>query len=141
MDGTAIRKLFRGPADSKVKVKFLRAGKLLEATITRGNIPVSSVDAAYMIAPKVGFIRLNKFAERTYEEFMAELEKLQAQKMGSLILDLRGNTGGLMKEAVDMADEFLDDNKLIVYTEGENTPEQNSLPSVLGFLKKESWWF
>lgn len=125
LDGNAIRKLFRGPANSTVKVKYLRQGKMLETTITRGNIPVSSVDAAYMIAPKVGFIRLNKFAERTYEEFMTELEKLQAQKMENLILDLRGNTGGLMKEAVDMADEFLSDNKLIVYTEGDNSPRTN----------------
>lgn len=136
LDGSAIRKLFRGPADSKVKVKFLRAGKLQEATITRGNIPVSSVDAAYMIAPKVGFIRLNKFAERTYEEFMTELEKLQALKMESLILDLRGNTGGLMKEAVDMADEFLEDNKLIVYTEGENTPRTEFTAKRPGLFEK-----
>lgn len=136
LDGTAIRKLFRGPADSKVKIKFLRAGKMLEATIARGNIPVSSVDAAYMIAPKVGFIRLNKFAERTYEEFMTELEKLQAQKMQSLILDLRGNTGGLMKEAVDMADEFLEDNQLIVYTEGENTPRTEFTAKRPGLFEK-----
>lgn len=136
LDGAAIRKLFRGPADSKVKVKFLRLGKLQEVTITRGNIPVSSVDAAYMIAPKVGFIRLNKFAERTYEEFMTELEKLQALKMESLILDLRGNTGGLMKEAVDMADEFLEDNKLIVYTEGENTPRTEFTAKRPGLFEK-----
>jgi len=136
LDGNAIRRLFRGPADSKVKVKFLRAGKLKEVTITRGNIPVSSVDAAYMIAPKVGFIRLNKFAERTYEEFMTELEKLQKQKMERLILDLRGNTGGLMKEAVDMADEFLEDNKLIVYTEGENTPRTEFTAKRPGLFEK-----
>jgi carboxyl-terminal processing protease len=107
-----------------------------EVLITRGNIPVSSVDAAYMIAPKVGFIRLNKFAERTYEEFMVELEKLQAQKMENLILDLRGNTGGLMKEAVDMADEFLSDNKLIVYTEGENTPRAEFTAKRPGLFEK-----
>lgn len=136
LDGVAIRKLFRGPADSKVNVSFLRAGKLNKVTITRGNIPVSSVDAAYMIAPKTGFIRLNKFAERTYEEFMTELEKLLAQKMENLILDLRGNTGGLMKEAVDIADEFLADNQLIVYTEGEHTPRTDFKAKRPGLFEK-----
>ena len=136
LDGVAIRKLFRGPANSKVNVSFLRAGKLNKVTITRGNIPVTSVDAAYMIAPKIGFIRLNKFAERTYEEFMTELEKLLAQKMDKLILDLRGNTGGLMKEAVDIADEFLADNQLIVYTEGENTPRTDFKAKRPGLFEK-----
>ncbi|MGJ8505910.1 S41 family peptidase, partial [Glaesserella parasuis] len=84
--------------------------------VKRGVIPVSSIDAAYMITDSIGYIRINKFAERTYEEFMQALEKLLALKMKSLILDLRGNGGGLMKEAVDIADEFLADDKLIVYT-------------------------
>jgi carboxyl-terminal processing protease len=80
---------------------------------------VSTIDAAYIIAPQTGYIRINKFGERTYEEFMENLEKLQKQKMSQLILDLRGNGGGLMNEATDIADEFLNDNKLIVYTEGD----------------------
>lgn len=120
-DANYVRKVFRGAANSSVKVKLLRGTSVQTVNITRNVIPVSSIDAAYMIAPGEGYIRINKFAERTYEEFMENLEALQAQKMKSLILDLRGNGGGLMKEAVDIADEFLDDDKLIVYTEGANS--------------------
>jgi carboxyl-terminal processing protease len=74
-----------------------------------------------MIQPTTGYIKIDKFSERTYETFMASLEKLQKTGMKSLVLDLRGNGGGLLQEAVDIADEFLSDNKLIVYTEGANT--------------------
>ncbi|NCT94971.1 MAG: S41 family peptidase [Chitinophagaceae bacterium] len=117
-----IRALLRGPIDSKVKVQVLRNNKLVDLLITRGLIPVPTVDVAYMIQPGTGFIRINKFGERTYEEFMESLEKLQSQGMKELILDLRGNGGGLMKEATDIADEFLSDDKLIVYTEGAHMP-------------------
>jgi len=123
IDLTMIRKLFRGPVNSLVKVKYKRANQVASVTIARNVITISSIDAAYMIMPSIGYIRINKFAERTYEEFMQQLEMLQAKKMQSLVLDLRGNGGGLMKEAVDIADEFLDDNKLIVYTEGMNVPK------------------
>ncbi len=123
IDAVKIRKLFRGEPGSKIKVKYSRAGCIKEAILTRDIILVSSIDAAYMPSPGIGYIRVNKFAERTYEEFMQQLEKLQAAKMESLIIDLRGNGGGLMKEAVDIADEFLSDDKLIVYTEGEHTPK------------------
>ncbi len=81
-------------------------------------IPLPSVDAAYMIAPHTGFIRINKFAATTYFEFMDAITKLQKQGMQKLILDLRDNGGGLVDQATDIADEFLDDNKMIVYTQG-----------------------
>lgn len=123
IDITTIRKLFRGPINSLVKVKYKRANLVASVTITRNIITISSIDAAYMVSPGIGYIRINKFADRTYEEFMKQLEMLQAKKMQSLVLDLRGNGGGLLDEAVDIADEFLDDNKLIVYTEGENAPK------------------
>jgi carboxyl-terminal processing protease len=118
----AIRKLLRGEKNTSVKLDILRGTQLKKVEVVRGVIPVSSVDAAYIIAPQTGYLRLNKFAERTYEEFMQGMEKLQKQGMHQLILDLRGNGGGLMKEAVDIADEFLSDDKLIVYTEGEHVP-------------------
>ncbi|MBX2931314.1 MAG: S41 family peptidase [Chitinophagaceae bacterium] len=116
-----IRHYFRGKAESKVSVTLLRNNQLKNITITRGVIPISTIDAAYLIEPQTGFIKLNKFGDKTYEEFMAQLEKLQKQGMKNLIVDLRGNTGGLMNEAVDIADEFLSDNKLVVYTEGDKS--------------------
>lgn len=118
-----VRAILRGPAASQVQVSLLRGKELKKITIQRGVIPVPTVDVSYMITPETGFIRINRFGEPTYEEFMQQLEKLQALGMKELILDLRGNGGGLLKEATDIADEFLDGDKLIVYTEGEHVPK------------------
>lgn len=120
-----IRKYFRGKAESKVTVSLLRDNILKKITITRGVIPVSTIDAAYIIEPKTGYIKINKFGDKTYEEFMTHLEKLQKQGLANLIVDLRGNSGGLMNEAVDIADEFLSDNKIVVYTEGNKSPKND----------------
>ncbi len=117
-DADQIRKALRGPEDSKVSVTVLRGAEKKKLTISRGTIPLPSLDASYIIAPKTGYIHLEKFSETTYEEFMSALEKLQKQGIDKLILDIRGNGGGLLNEAVDIADEFLDDDKLIVYTQG-----------------------
>lgn len=113
-----IRKQLRGAAGSTVEITIVRDNIKKDVTIIRGSIPVSSIDAAYIIAPKIGYLRINKFAERTYEEFMQSMEMLQKQGMQKLVLDLRGNGGGLLNEAVAIADEFLDGDKLIVYTQG-----------------------
>lgn len=113
-----IRKQLRGPDKSKVTVTIIRANQPKKVVITRGIIPLPSLDVSYIIAPETGFIRLNKFSETTYKEFMFALENLQKAGMKKLILDLRGNGGGYMSEAVDIADQFLSDNKLIVYTQG-----------------------
>ena len=118
----SIRKQLRGAAGSSVKITILRNGVLKDVVVQRGNIPVPSVDAAYVMEDKTGYIRINKFAERTYEEFMQSLEKLQKQGIQKLIIDLRGNGGGLMTEATAIADEFLDGDKLIVYTQGNRSP-------------------
>ena len=119
-----IRSLLRGPRASKVNVTVIREGKPLPFTITRGFIPLFALDASYMIDPGTGYIRLNKFSETAYEEFMEALEKLKGQGMTKLILDLRENGGGILDEAVEMADEFLDGDKLIVYTEGRHHPRR-----------------
>jgi len=131
-----IRRLLKGPRNSQVTVQLLRNGEPVTLTITRGRIPLPSVDAAYMIDPTVGFIRINKFSETTYEEFMQSLEALQAKGMKKLILDLRDNGGGLLNEAVDIADEFLDGDKLIVYTEGAKVPRQEYRARREGLFEK-----
>jgi carboxyl-terminal processing protease len=121
----AIRGKLRGPRGTQVAVTMLRGNEQKIFTITRGFIPLVSLDAAYMMDTQTGYIRLNKFAETTYEEFMAALEMLQGKGMKKLVLDLRDNGGGIMDEAVDIADEFLDGNRLIVYTEGKHTPRKD----------------
>ena len=118
-----IRKLLRGDNGSIVKLTIKRDRKIFPVKVSRGTIPVPSVDAAYMINTATGFIHINKFGESTYRELMMSLEKLQAQHMQKLILDLRGNGGGLLNIAVEIADEFLDGNKLIVYTQGSHVPK------------------
>jgi len=117
-----IKKLLRGEGGSKVNVTVLRDNKLKNISIARGTIPLPSVDASYMIEPGKGFIHINKFSETTYEEFMKALEDLQKQGLKELIVDLRGNGGGILQEAADIADEFLDGDKMIVYTKGGHVP-------------------
>ncbi len=123
--GNRIKNMLRGPGSSKIEVTILRNGKPMKFTVPRGMIPIPSVDAAYMIDQQTGFIRINKFSETTYEEFMQGLEDLQRKGMKQLILDLRGNGGGILSEAVDIADEFLDEDKLIVFTKGSHVPKIN----------------
>ncbi|MEY4279584.1 MAG: hypothetical protein RL377_1588 [Bacteroidota bacterium] len=121
-DGDELRSKLKGPADSKLKLKVL-SGKVEKiVTITRGNIPMSPIDAAYQIQPGVGYIRINKFADRTYESFMQALEPLIADSIKSLVIDLRGNGGGLLSEAVAIADELIPGNRLLVYTQGAHAP-------------------
>ena len=115
-----IRKLLRGDNNSKVIITILSNGKLKPVTVLRGIISVSSVDASYIIGNGIGYIRLNKFSQVTYFEFMKALEGLQKQGLTKLILDLRGNGGGVLDEATAIADEFLDGDKLITYTEGSH---------------------
>lgn len=119
-----IKEYIRGERGSIAAIQILRNGQLKTVNVTRGSIPVPSVDAAYMIDKATGYIKLNKFTENSYEEFMAALEGLQKQGLKQLIYDLRGNGGGYMNEAIDMADEFLDGDKLVVYTEGTNSKKR-----------------
>ncbi|MES2894000.1 MAG: S41 family peptidase [Bacteroidota bacterium] len=119
-----IRKLLRGDIGTKLSVNIFRGGKIIPVNITRGVIPVSSVDASYIIEAGIGYIRLNKFSQVTYREFMQSLEALQKGGMKKLILDLRGNGGGVLEEATAIADEFLPGDKLITYTEGKHFPKR-----------------
>ncbi|MEO6720264.1 MAG: S41 family peptidase [Ferruginibacter sp.] len=119
-----IRKLLRGNLDTKVTIGVLRNGKKQSLIVTRGMIPVSSVDASYIITNGIGYIKLNKFSQVTYREFMQSLEDLQKKGLKKLIFDLRGNGGGVLEEATAIADEFLAGDKLITYTEGKHFPKR-----------------
>lgn len=125
VDGEKIKRLLRGTGGSAIQVTMLRNKKAITTSITRGTIPLYSVDASYMIDATTGYIHLNKFSSTTYEEFMQATEKLQKLGMKQLIFDLRDNGGGILGEAVDIVDEFLDDDKLIVYTQGSKQARQD----------------
>lgn len=119
-----IKSYIRGEGGSQAALLLVRDGKQLSVSVTRGTIPVSSIDAAYMINNTTGYIKLAKFTDKSYAEFMAALEMLQKEGMKSLVYDLRGNGGGFMNEAVEMADEFLSGDKLVVYTQGVNSSKK-----------------
>ena len=131
-----IRKLIRGKAGSSVKLTVMRGGTAQEISITRGRIPLPALDASYMVDQKTGYIKLSKFSETTYREFMEGMEKLQASGMQSLILDLRGNGGGYITQAVNIADEFLDGDKLVVYTQGTNIDKKEYKAGKEGIFEK-----
>ena len=112
----------RGPKDSKVNLTIIRRGvkEPLLFNVKRDKIPILSLDAAYMIQPKIGYIRINRFGATTAEEFLKALKELQKKGMKDLILDLQGNGGGYLNAAIDLANEFLGQKELIVYTEGRS---------------------
>jgi len=123
-DADVFRKLLRGDRGTKVTITFLRNKDKKQTTITRDAIPLTSVDASYMMTREIGYIRLNKFSSVTYREFMESLEALKKAGLQKLILDLRGNGGGVLDEAVEIADEFLEGDKLITYTEGKHVEKK-----------------
>lgn len=124
-----VMKKLKGPKGTLVNISILRKGKksLIPFEIERDKIPIYSVDAHYMAAPEIGYIKVNRFAATTMDEFRDALTNLKNQGMKDLVLDLQGNGGGLLRAATEMADEFLDDEKLIVYTEGRAYPKRESL--------------
>jgi carboxyl-terminal processing protease len=124
IDSDKVRQLLRGDRGTKVNITFLRGAEQKKTTITRDAIPLSSLDASYMMTNGVGYIKLNKFSQQTYREFMDALLELKKQGLQKLILDLRGNGGGVLDEAVEIADEFLPGDKLITYTEGKHVPKK-----------------
>ena len=122
----AMRNL-KGPKDTKVKIGVVRYGskKVQEFTVTRGEIPTKSVTAAYMLDDQTGYIRIKNFGENTYPEMLIALAKLSQEGFKNLCIDLRDNTGGYLTAAINMANEFLPDKKLIVYTQGRKSPRQD----------------
>ena len=114
----------RGPKDTKVKVSIMRRSEatLIDFNITRGKIPIFSVTAAYMASPGVGYVKIERFAANTMQEFLSAVEKLREQGMHDIIIDLQGNGGGYLYTVIDLCNQFLADNELIVYTEGVHSP-------------------
>ena len=122
----AMRRL-KGQKDSKVKLGILRYGSKMVKyfTVTRGEIQHKSISAVYMVDDSTGYIRIKNFGETTYPELIIALAKLSQQGFSNLIIDLRDNVGGYLQSAVQMANEFLPNNKLIVYTKGRKSPRQD----------------
>ena len=130
-------RLLKGPKGSLVKVFIKRDGEknLLEFNIERDKIPIFSVIAAHMIDEEIGYIKVSRFAKTTLEELRTALEELNSKGMKDLILDLQGNGGGMLRTAINMSDEFLTDDKLIVYTEGRAFPREDTFTSYEGLFE------
>jgi carboxyl-terminal processing protease len=128
----------RGTKGSEVTVTIYRkrSKELLDFKIVRDKIPIFSVDAAYMAAPGIGYIKLNKFAATTMEEFKTAMTKLKGLGMTAMILDLQNNSGGYLNTAIDLADEFLEKGRLEVYTEGYFSPKQQNVATENGDFEK-----
>jgi carboxyl-terminal processing protease len=128
--------LLRGEKGTKVKVSIKRRAinNLLDFVITRDKIPINSLDAAYVIDEGIGYIKLNRFALTTMEEFMNAAVGLKEKGVQNLILDLTGNAGGYLDVAAALSDQFLEEGQLIVYTEGLNSPRREFLASAKGLF-------
>ncbi|MBN2667993.1 MAG: S41 family peptidase [Bacteroidales bacterium] len=126
LQNSDVVKRLRGDKGTKVTVQIFRQGEkeLLEFEIIRDKIPIYSLDAAYMVNEEVAYIKLNRFAATTMDEYSKAIDSLKTQGFKHLILDLRGNGGGYLNMAIDLADEFLKDGQLVVYTEGVHQPKQ-----------------
>ncbi len=129
-----VLKKLRGEKGTKVKVSIARKGfgELIAFDITRGEIPLNSVDVTYMINSNTGYIKVGRFAEKTYEEFMNGIAKLDKSGAEQLIIDLRGNPGGYLAAVIKMVSEFLNVGELVVYTEGRTQPKRTFNADIKG---------
>lgn len=127
IDNQFVLDRLRGPRGTKVSVSIFRKTRrdLIEYTIIRDKIPINSIDATYMVAGDIGYVKLSRFARTSKDEFIEAVAQLKNEGMKNLILDLRNNTGGYLDIAFELADQFLSVNKLIVYTEGLRSPRQD----------------
>ncbi len=120
----SISKVIKGPQGSTLKLMLTRAGKPQTISVKREEIPINTVEKYYMVNATTGYIAIDEFNNHTYRNFMLALTDLQKKGLQSLILDLRGNGGGLMEEATNIADEFIAGERLITYTEGRKSPKK-----------------
>lgn len=135
-----VLKKLRGEKGSEVKLGIMRDhdSRLVEITVTRGDIPMSSVNAAYMLTDKIGFIKLGRnFGFNTFSEFISAISKLKSQGALAFMIDLRGNAGGSLDIVVAMVNEFLRKGDLIVYAEGRNFPRTDNYANGSGTCKED----
>lgn len=125
----------RGPRNTKVNVMIYRKNKKIKYGITRGKIPIYSVDVSYMLSKETGYIKVSHFGDKTFEEYLDGFMKLKNMGMQNLVLDLRGNPGGYLKTAIQLADEFLSEKKLIVYTQGRSRPKESYNATTQGYFE------
>lgn len=139
ISNTGVAENLRGEKGSKVTLGIYRKPnpELIEITVTRGDIPVNSVEAAYMITDEIGLIKVVKFGGNTFNEFISGISKLKNQGCKSFIIDLRGNEGGYLDAAVSMTNEFLPKGDLIVYAEGRNFPRTDNYATGTGTCKTD----
>ena len=139
ISNTGVVENLRGKSGSKVKLGIYRKPnpELIEITVTRGDIPVNSVEASYMITEEVGLIKVVKFGGNTFNEFISAISKLKSQGCRSFIVDLRGNEGGYLDAAISMTNEFLPKGDLIVYAEGRNFPRTDNYATGTGTCKTD----
>ena len=123
-----IQKTIRGPKNTKVNLGIQRGNSsdLIYYDVTRGDVPNPSIDVSYVVSDEIGYIKISNFARTTYNEFLISIAKLKSEGCNSFIIDLRGNTGGIMDVAISMINEFLPAKKPIVYAEGKAFRRQNS---------------
>lgn len=134
MPSNDIVSMLKGKKGTKVIVGILRRGvdEILDFEIIRDKIPLYSIDVAYMVTDETGYIKINQFSKTTYHEFVQAIEKLRAQNMQQVIIDLRNNGGGFMGAATQIANEFLDEGQVIVYTEGRTSPRMDYIADADG---------
>ena len=134
-----VQRYLKGPKGSEVKIEVLRKNKKepITFTIIRDKIPQFSVDASYMVDNEIGYIKINRFSQTTYEEMMEAMVKLKKEGMKKLVLDLQGNPGGYMDQAISVADEFLPAGEKIVFTKGQETKyNENAMATEKGDFEK-----
>ena len=133
-----VQRLLKGPKGTMVTVGIQRGNEpdLLTFEIIRDKIPIYSVDASFMVTPEIGYIKVNRFAKTTMTEMYSAFLKLKRAGMQDLVLDLQGNGGGMLRTAIQMADEFLSEDKLLVYTEGRMFPREDTRARIPGRFEK-----
>lgn len=137
VDNQKVMKLLKGPKGTVVNVAIFRPGQksILDFSITRDEIPLHSIESAYLLDKQTGYVKITRFAKNTHEEFLAAVQKLQENGMKNIVVDLRNNGGGFLNSATQLADEFLQKNKMIVYTEGKSRPKQEFYATSRGKLE------